>query len=1172
MTPVNADNIERGGVHDPDFTIAGSFLNAEVPDENSLSWQALEELGLNQNPVALPVVYFAGTRGYAFRPFEGSSVFTRQEAYIADRIFSKPVDDTSLLEERAETLEQIARSDQLPRAREALVGMRGLTNALYTMLCQHADNEYSDNWDMLYEAYVMRSKDEVYAPDLNYRDYTRLRHNYAPTDEAMELVLASIEPNRSIAAMAESLGAIDPRFSRTAENLTLLGERIADTFSRQSVDSIRQSMDEYEVNEEHELSRRAYEEFLSTLPGYGYDTSRYYVNPEWGSFNPSTGNWAANLDARVVDLGVVVTFASMISEDGWDRSIPGVEGIIEGAWKPRSTKNAQTPGQGFFNDYPIVGLVSPNGSGKTFATERDFTARIAKQTIGHAPAERARNYLPQSSFNMLGRFNSHGRGDHGELVNELQRWKYGLDSMGERPLFYLDEAISTASPYGQAALNLAFARYVEELGGSVSVATHNEHVASMLQRWSDAGLYTFTDQGEEKHVMIEGVADSGFIDVARQRGLPEVYALHMESYLEGAFELGHSPAYPEVPSGFSEQERIAMMVRGGGLSYMFPDETNSPAYVLLSDDAGALQGYNLEQTKLLYYSDPVPFQELVERRRSMVELSDYEQLEDLAADIDTLGLMDAYMMHVSEKAPTQLLQELNPLTYIYNFYKDEESGEFDPSDIKIESVDAHLILKIDAYMELLQALYPSNEALSGLRAQLDPLYKQIDELEASHVANAADVEFWQKDRIVKEYRRAVAKVSSQAIAISFQAISDFDIDSAEVNFWRNDDARSALEKLSSPAPQYDNDSGRFIEVDVMDASANLRNMESLGVLARINIAPTLAALLLQEPDISSSKRSLAKHYDAIDSVHVRQAVSHLQSLFEGTVARKDEQEAEGEAAEPWHSDFSPLTGKKFHERTQFEKVFAKQSDIAKELSMLSQLTELARKVASGEYSLTNFNSSGDIDLRAIRDLGGDSKHHPFDYSVGGSSSAVALSGEHSAGKTYSSKHVASALLLAMKIGVAPAGYASLPYFERISYIDRVAQEMDADRSAGQQEIDIWADHDRILSGSGTAITFADEIGSSTSPKYQAAFGAAVAAVNSSRGHRTVVTTHHDGYIDFIGRQDAGHVQGITRDQSGKRTISNEKIISNPIPFASDIGLPKRLIELAEGFYAELTAA
>ncbi|HWB39206.1 MAG TPA: hypothetical protein VG604_03090 [Candidatus Saccharimonadales bacterium] len=1153
--PASPENI-----NDPNFTFAGEFLNAQEYWAPGYAWHYLDEPDPTR-PTALPVHYFAGQFGHDYDPFERSSIFEFHETYIANKIISRPITDVAELEKRRDLLGALAGSGQLPQLKEALLGASALTAALAEMFVPH-EGSFGDG-EMVYDSYVMGKSEIADLEEVSFQGGQKL----ITTEEALVAPLKGVTTNAgNVERAAEILEKIGESFVASAENIANLGQRIGAVLNREAIDAVRSRIAELpEAERSTQDDQYPYDKELSELPGYGLATTRYYFNPDWGHFNGKTGDWAANVMARVVDLATVVKFAGLISEDGWHFAVPGVEVGVAGAWKFQQSKERQTLGDGLFNQYPIVGLVSSNGSGKTFATERDFGARIARQTLGHAPMSELNTFQLHSSFNMLGRYNSNGRGDHGELVNELQRWKQALNKSGDHPVFYLDEAMSTASPFGQAALNLAFARYIQEQGGFVSLATHNEHVANMLEEWQDAGLYTFGHNGS-RYQMVEGCADSGFIEVARSRTLDGKYADLMEAYLRGDLAIEYAPNYPAIPNGYSQSERKARMLADGGLGYMFPELVHDAAYVLLSNDGNALKGQDNEHEALLYCSDPVDFVELVERQRTFKALAGYAELEDLDEDLSLLNdRLELFLEYVRDEDPATLLRHLNPIFMSEGFH-----GKKEPS------LDDHgLIAKIAAYAELLAALRPDHD-FGNLWNQLSELNAEAVQLWAAHETELLALEdqsFYARRKLGDQYQENVRNVLGRAVDRVLPVIEQTSFEAGDLNkFWLDEKMRPMIDALRSPNLLYNKETHDYTPYEFAKSAEKQASSASL-LLALGSVggagSQELAKLMFAEPDLMAALEALGLHAQQIDSVHVRQGVSYLQSL---TASYPDAPpKAKARFADGWTSKFSPLASRRSIRRLVSNTVLGKESELSKALKRLSSLTDTAQRVASGEYSLVDFNETGEVRLESVKSIFGSDKHQPFDYDLEANLAGTALSGEHSVGKTYSTQHVTNAVLMAMKTGVVPASSATLPYFERVSYISRVAQEMDADASAGQQEIDIWADHDRILSTAKTAITFADEVGSSTSPKYQAAFAAAAAAVNAARGHRLVITTHHDGFLDFAEKAVSLAVQGIVRDESGKRTINNTKVISNPIPFAKEVGLPERLVQLAEKYYAELTS-
>ncbi|MCL2451293.1 hypothetical protein FWD20_00175 [Candidatus Saccharibacteria bacterium] len=1082
----------------------------------------------------------------------------------------------------------LAESEQLPELRKALVGAMALADALGSAFWPSGDDS---NWNnsSLYEMYVMglETESEIYVPNLGYEHHR--------TNEAMNIVLDDIATNvGSLGRIASLLTTIDETFEPSAVSMKYLEYCIRNLLNRDSVDQVRTWMSDEQAR--CQFGSYPYDRFLSWLPGYGRPDNRYYSGGDtFGHFNHNPSNWADNVLARMVDLVVVTTLASMIAEDEWHPAIPGdTDSEISGAWKFQKPKGEQTLGKGLFNEHSIVVLVAANGSGKTFAMERDFGARIARQALGWVPAEQPNEFELHTSFTMLGRCNSRGIGNHGALVNEFRRWKEALRHIGKKPVFYLDEAMSTTSPLWQAALNLAFARYVQENGGLVCLATHNEHVASMLKKLKDAGLYSFTNDPDNPYQMVEGVADSGFIDVVRSRGLGEDYAGLMEDYLDGSLKISYTPDYPAVPeSGYDQTKREEMMERDGGLAYMFPETPHSPAYVPLSKDSDLLSGMSSEQRQLLCNSDPVEFRELIERRRTIEVLAGYGELDDLVDDLNLLGVnLETFLKIVGNKDPSVLLQQLNPI-WAFNFqhgFGHKITDEVTPSlsknghfnldgDASYYPIvrDISLAAKALAYVELLELLGFGD--FTKLRDSLSFLSSQIDKLRSAHEQELQLYDNSQNRRqyyflkgINKQHTDKIQERLRQAARLASTAIRKIDFKGSSLEkFWLRDDLKPILEVLAQPETTFDSNQHAYVTGE----SERQENPNSELISTSIKMGSgigKLIELMQSEPTIMDALERLEQHRDQIDSVHMRQGILHLQNLVNNRTATPSETVDDSNSTDAWHSDYSPLTKKQRPENPFWQE---EPREIAEAIDRLLYLGDLAKRVSSGEYALAKFNDTGEVRLDSVKDIGHGSRHQPFDYSIRSDQAGVTLSGEHSAGKTYGTRHITNAILLAMKMGVVPASYGNLPYFERISYISRIAQEMDVEASAGQHEVDVWADHHRIISGARTAITFADEIGSSTSPKYQAAFAAATLAANAARGHRLVVTTHHDGFLDFAEEASDLGVQGIVLTESGdqiERTIvDGEKVISNPLSFAEKVGLPPQLIRYAREYHDKLTA-
>jgi hypothetical protein len=1142
----------------PHFTFAGGFISAYKYGDPAIKSQAIKVQPLN---------YYVGTHMGEYRPISGSrldrggrpTAFAgydpQRVALILNQVLGLPIVDGGAIESRSKIIHGLSSSQSLPDIIQGLKGAYGLTSSLSALLDYHSPSE--DRGDMGH-FFGPRTERMLLAECLAGRG----------DKDDLNLALRHIDTgNSELGGLADRLGALGGEvFDESAVNLAELSESIGSVLCAKVIDAAKAGRDGVDANDFRSPISRA----LSELLGYRLGPSRYY------SFDllyddPQPGIWVSNVLARVDEMMAVVSLSRIVREEGWSRSLPGPELDQRRVWHLSKPRSEQREGEGLFNaGKQVVVLVAPNGAGKTYAIERDLGAAVSQQTLGCVPAETPNKGEPithetNTAFTILGRFNSFGWANRGELVNELERWKEVFRNMGDYPVFYLDEAISTASPIGQAALNLAFARYVQEKGGRVCLATHNEHVAAFVAREQDdiaAVLYTFEPTEDNPYSMREGVSDSGFNEVVRSGRLGPHYAGLVDDYLDGELTIDYVPKYPEVPVGYSEEQRKSMMKRRGGLVYMFPERVNSPSYVPLSNDGGLVSGGGAELSKLLYRSDPVAFAEVLERKRSINELSAYAELDDWR---DALGLLSShlgpYLTLIQVPGPVSVLEGLKPVTQADKLWLATEEMH--------GGIDVSLPDKMAAYIELLRGLFPDHQ-FEDVLLELGSVGPKIDVLRAEHneevntLQDGTGTSRREMSEAEKRHLQQVEMVVKGAVNKTLCVIEGLDFEGSELQeFWRVDSNAELIQRLTGPHVYYSlgNDAEDGVD-DVTERDTQFDPTQNI-----YQGSEYIANLLLEEEKIFGALSRLEHHADLIDSVHIRQGVSHLVEQANGCLEGSAEQPPLVEHPASWRSRYSPTSRLIMSPEDSFwDSEPQRTAQATMTVNQLTLFTDLAQQVASGQYSLAEFNATGTVELDGVQSVYKDQKHQPFDYAIGQAHAGVAFSGEHSMGKTYSTRHVANALLLAMKLGVVPAKRGKLPYFERIGYIDRVAQEMGAPISAGQQEADVWADHEEIMSSAETAITFADEVGSSTSPKYQAALAAIMMASAARRGHRMVITTHHDGLLEFANDNPGLTVHAIERAEDGQRVIRPNTIISNPISFAEQVGLPERLVELAKYYY------
>lgn len=249
------------------------------------------------------------------------------------------------------------------------------------------------------------------------------------------------------------------------------------------------------------------------------------------------------------------------------------------------------------------------------------------------------------------------------------------------------------------------------------------------------------------------------------------------------------------------------------------------------------------------------------------------------------------------------------------------------------------------------------------------------------------------------------------------------------------------------------------------------------------------------------------------------------------------------------------------------------SPLTEEIGRLSALLELAKTIDANGFAPVSFNQTGQVSLRAARSIVAKSESatpNDFEMDVSGESIKI-LTGPHGSGKTYYQKTIIPAVLMASTVGYAPAQTATMPLLDRVIYVDRVAQEPDAELSAGMQEIAYWQEALRATRTGGLVLAAVDEVGSSTSPKYQAAFIAAIAREFARVGHLLVMASHNHAAASVLTAASGGRAVAYNfetavigedrfRNSLSSHTLTPGLKASDAISAAHEAGLPAGLLD------------
>ncbi|MFH1479134.1 MAG: hypothetical protein ABIG92_05115 [Candidatus Omnitrophota bacterium] len=189
---------------------------------------------------------------------------------------------------------------------------------------------------------------------------------------------------------------------------------------------------------------------------------------------------------------------------------------------------------------------------------------------------------------------------------------------------------------------------------------------------------------------------------------------------------------------------------------------------------------------------------------------------------------------------------------------------------------------------------------------------------------------------------------------------------------------------------------------------------------------------------------------------------------------------------------------------------------------------------------------------------------PLDFTMNDNEKVKIFSGSNMSGKTFAEKTLIWNALSGLTTGYAPNGGMKMPIFDHVVYIDRVTAQIDRKLSSFGHEIEYWKTFLNAIDDDDLALVIIDEMGSTTSPKYQSALSYAMSEEMLEKGHFLVVASHNHAYIDaFENTNDkySNTYNLLTRiDEEGK-AVFDYKLVpghepSNSIAVAKTMGFDK----------------
>lgn len=182
-----------------------------------------------------------------------------------------------------------------------------------------------------------------------------------------------------------------------------------------------------------------------------------------------------------------------------------------------------------------------------------------------------------------------------------------------------------------------------------------------------------------------------------------------------------------------------------------------------------------------------------------------------------------------------------------------------------------------------------------------------------------------------------------------------------------------------------------------------------------------------------------------------------------------------------------------------------------------------------------------------------------------------FSGSNMSGKTFAEKTLLWNVAAGLSTGYAPNKGMKMPVFNSVIYIDRVTAQIDRKLSSFGHEIQYWKGVLKNTEKDRLVLVVIDEMGSTTSPKYQSALSYAMSEEILEKGHFLVVASHNHVFLDAFSNINKSHANiyhlRTEIDKDGKAVfdyiVEPGHELSNSLNVAKTMGLTEitKYIEL-----------
>ncbi len=321
--------------------------------------------------------------------------------------------------------------------------------------------------------------------------------------------------------------------------------------------------------------------------------------------------------------------------------------------------------------------------------------------------------------------------------------------------------------------------------------------------------------------------------------------------------------------------------------------------------------------------------------------------------------------------------------------------------------------------------------------------------------------------------------------------------------------------------------------------------------------------LLSEEDVV---RQLLDAMRTVDSVHMHQWSNYFEEILKYSLGAVRTGMDYVRQSEENRKKIREQAYWNYHNFDEFEK--------------LQTILNIAYVIKYQDWQPVELTDKMQIDIKGAWNLNRNKQEQvPLNMKMGDNELLRIYSGSTMSGKTFAEKTLIWLSLAGMATGFVPAQRAKLPVFAHVLYLDRIAEKQFRHLSSFGQEITNENEFLEKAAVPGVVLAVADEIGSTTSPRYQEAWSYGISEEMLEAGNFMVLSSHNHQFIEAFSRNNKERV-GVynfktTVDKQAnvvfKHKIQRGHEASNSLRVAKTLGL-KRLTEMVEQDNAMLTTS